>query len=130
MSVATVNEEQFKRFCLFVLEDSDFHAKYSTIQIRLANQDQFENDLNQRLMTKDREYWCERCKKLDLPASPVLTVSEAIQQDFFKEILHSSRDGKNIVTQGISHSFFSKNRPASAWQSHLVFTNFNLLIIR
>ncbi|MBA2656824.1 MAG: CoA transferase [Tatlockia sp.] len=114
MSVATVNEEQFKRFCLFVLEDCDFHTNYSTVQIRLEKQAQFEKDLNARLITRDREYWCGLCKKLDIPASPVLTVSQAIEQDFFKEIIHSTVDGKNIVTQGVSHSFFEKSNPNSA----------------
>ncbi len=114
ISVATVNEEQFKRFCLAVLKDSDFHAKYPTFRIRLENQDQFESELNQRLMKHDREYWYECCREQDIPASPVLTVSEAIKQGFFKEILSSSKDSKNIVTQGVTHSFFPKIKPASA----------------
>lgn len=114
LSVATVNEEQFKRFCLQVLKNSDFHSQYPTVQIRLQKQEQFEYELNELLKSQTREYWYALCQKFDIPASPVLTISEAIQQNFFQEILHESNDGKKVITQGISHSLFGKKKPAPA----------------
>lgn len=107
ISVATVNEDQFKRFCSLVIDDNAFYERYSTIRQRIANQDAFESDLNQRLVKQGRQYWCDRCKTANVPASPVLTVSEAIKQDFFKEILSHSNDGRPIVTQGTRHSLFA-----------------------
>ena len=99
-----MNEEQFKRFCLLVLEDADFYASYPTFELRRNNQDQFEKELNETLLHRDREQWCELCKKIGIPASPVFTVSEAIQQEFFKDILYKSTDGQDIITQGTSNS--------------------------
>jgi CoA:oxalate CoA-transferase len=129
LSVATVNEEQFKRFCLSVLEDGDFYSIYPTFELRLKNQDEFEKELNKRLLNNDREYWCQRCKEIGIPASPVLTISEAIQQEFFKDILHRSTDGQPIITQGTSHSMFIKRHPEPAPkfnQQHASLTNLYL----
>lgn len=114
ISVATVNEEQFRKFCLNVLNDQAFHNKYPTTQIRLEKQEQFECDLNAKLMSQTREYWCSQCEKYAIPASPVLTISEAIKQDFFKELLNYSTDGRAIITHGARNSFFNKARPISA----------------
>ncbi len=108
ISVATVNEEQFKKFCLNVLNNEEFHKKYPTVQIRLEKQDQFEHDLNQKLKAETKEYWHKLCQQFNLPASPVLTVSESIKQDFCKEVLNYSSNGKTIVTQGVRNSFFNK----------------------
>jgi CoA:oxalate CoA-transferase len=108
ISVATVNEDQFKKFCLNVLKDEAFHKKYPTIQIRLEKQQEFEQDLNQKLKTEPREYWNHLCRQQNLPASPVLTVSEAIEQDFFKEVLNQSTNGRPIITHGARNPFFKK----------------------
>lgn len=110
ISIATVNEDQFKRFCTQVLNDEAFHQHYPTIQIRLEKQEQFERDLNERLKFKTREYWHAQCKKYDIPASPVLTVSEAVQQDFAKKLFSSSTNGKKIITHGVEHSFFKTDK--------------------
>jgi CoA:oxalate CoA-transferase len=114
VSIATVNEQQFERFCINVLNDSDFHTKYPTVQVRLEQQAQFEQDLNEKLQTETKEFWCNLCLKYDIPASPVLTVSEAIKQDYCKEVVSNSSDGKFIVTHGTKNSFFPRSIPAPA----------------
>lgn len=106
MSIATVNEHQFKRFCMDVLKDETFYNKYSTFEIRLKNQDQFEEDLNNKLKNNSKEYWSQLCKEHRIPASPVLTIPEVMQKDFVKELMHSSTNGRPVVTCGISNSFF------------------------
>jgi len=108
ISIATVNEDQFKKFCLHVLKDEDFHKKYPTIQIRLEKQHEFEQDLNQKLKTETKEYWCHLCRQHNLPAAPVLTVSESIKQGFFKEALNYSTNGRTVITHGGRNSFFKK----------------------
>lgn len=114
LSVATVNEQQFKRFCLLVLEDHEFYSNYPSFETRYKHQEQFEKELNDRLLKNDREYWCKLCKEIGIPASPVLTISEAIQQEFFKEVLHRSSEGQSIITQGTTHSLFIKRQPEPA----------------
>lgn len=107
ISIATVNEVQFESFCLHVLENKEFHQKYPTVQIRIELQDDFERDLNQLLKTKDKEYWLAKCQEYKIPASPVLTVSEAVRQKFFKdELIAYSSDHQPIITTGISQSLF------------------------
>lgn len=115
ISIATVNDDQFKRFCINVLQDEEFHKKYLTIGIRLRDQNQFEDDLNEKLKNNPREYWYELCRKYDIPVSPVLTVSEAIQQRFAKGLIHSSTNGRPIITHGVENSFFKTPKmPAPA----------------
>lgn len=110
ISIATVNEDQFRRFCNLVLRDVEFHERYSTVQIRLQKQFQFEQDLNEKLKCETKEYWHNQCKKFEIPASPVLTVSEAVKQDFMKKLLVSSNDERKMVTHGVEHSFFSTQK--------------------
>lgn len=115
ISVATVNENQFKRFCMMVLQNESFHKKYPTIQIRLKDQDQFEADLNELLKSKPREYWVEQCKKYDIPAAAVLKVSEAIKQPFVQSLIGQSTNGRPIISHGVEHSFFvSQKKPVPA----------------
>ena len=112
ISIATVNENQFRRFCYEVLEDEGFHEKYSDFNIRLNHQDQFESDLNEILIKQDKSYWVERCCKSNVVASPVLKVTESVKQNFVKqELLDSSSDGKTIVTNGATNSLFPSKSP-------------------
>jgi CoA:oxalate CoA-transferase len=111
ISIATVNETQFENFCLHVLKNKDFHDKYPSVQTRIAFQDNFERELNDLLKVKDKEYWARECQIYKVPVSPVLTVSEAIQEPFFaKEIVGFSQDGKPIITTGITCSMFAPKR--------------------
>ena len=115
ISIATVNEGQFKRFCFEVLQDEHFHMKYSTFKERFDKQNEFEHDLNTKLKEKTKEYWCELCRKFTIPASPVLTVSESVKQDFIDNLLSTSADAKPIVTHGTEHSIFPNHtKPAPA----------------
>lgn len=106
ISIATVNETQFKSFCFNVLEDKAFHEKYPTVEKRIECQSDFERELNELLVTKDREYWLDKCKTHRVPAEPVLTVSEAAQQSFVKELISYSTDQKPIITTGVFQSLF------------------------
>jgi crotonobetainyl-CoA:carnitine CoA-transferase CaiB-like acyl-CoA transferase len=112
ISIATVNDNQFESFCLNILKDRNFHQKYSSVKKRIEDQDNFERELNALLKTKDKEYWLKECELHRIPASAVLTVSEAVQQDFFKELVTFSSDNslcRPIITAGVSNSmFFSK----------------------
>lgn len=115
ISIATVNEEQFKRFCMDVLKDEHFHKTYPVFQTRFEKQNEFEHDLNVKLKAKSKEYWCKLCKKFNVPASAVLTVSESVKQDFMGNLLSASTNQKPIVTHGAEHSLFPKNtKPAPA----------------
>lgn len=114
ISVATVNEAQFKKFCIHVLENPQFHARYSNVQERIQDQDAFERDLNNLLKNQDKEHWLEKCKKYDIPAAPVLTVSQALEQDFVKALITSSSDGTPLVTHGATHSLFQLPKPNPA----------------
>ncbi|AML49094.1 CoA-transferase [Coxiella burnetii] len=114
ISIATVNEDQFRKFCTNVLEQPEFHQRYPTIQIRIENQAAFDQDLNQILKNKNREYWLTKCKKYDVPAAPVLTVSQAAQQNFFKGLIKSTRDGMPVVTHGAANSLFPFKRSLPA----------------
>lgn len=114
VSIATVNEAQFQKFCSDVLQDMNFHQKYPTIKQRVTNQAEFERDLNRKLNVRDRVYWVEKCEVLGIPASPVLTVSEAVTQPFVKEeLLRSSVDGNPIVAAGLENSLFPSTKPPS-----------------
>ena len=110
ISIATVNEGQFQKFCTHVLENSDFHAAYPTIGKRIHNQDAFENGLNALLMNESTDYWLEKCKKHNIPAAPVLTVSQSLKQDFVKKLITSSDNGMPIVTHGATNSFFTNKK--------------------
>ena len=115
ISIATVNEDQFHKFCIHVLENPGFHARYPTILKRIQDQDAFERDLNTLLSTEKKEYWLERCKEQDIPAAPVLTVSQSLEQNFVKNLIATTRDGGPIVTHGAEHSFFKRlEKPRSA----------------
>ncbi len=117
ISIATVNETQFKTLCIEILKDEVFHQKYSTTQVRIKHQDQFERELNEKLKTRNREYWFAQCKQHGIPASPVLTVSEAVQQKYVRALISSSTDDTPVVTHGATHSLFAqstKPRPAPA----------------
>lgn len=111
ISIATVNEDQFKKFCEKVLENSDFHARYPTIQKRVENQNSFEPELNAILRAQSSECWIKKCENHGIPAAYVLTVSQALEQDFIKGLITSTEDGKPIITHGAEHSLF-KNKLA------------------
>ncbi|MCH9770490.1 MAG: CoA transferase [Gammaproteobacteria bacterium] len=114
LSIATVNESQFKKFCTDVLKDPDFHNQYPTISQRIENQENFERDLNKKLKTKDRKYWLTECKKHQIPAAPVLTVSQALEQGFIRNLISSTTDGKPIITDGAEHTLFPLAEPLPA----------------
>jgi len=116
ISIATVNEEQFKKLCDHVLKDSFFHQRYPTIEIRLKKKTQFEDELNQKLRQHPKEYWTKLCNQYGIPSSPVLNVTEAIQQHFIKQLIKSSSDGIPIVTHGTTNSLFGFIPPRTAPQ--------------
>lgn len=114
ISIATVNENQFKIFCLEVLKNKDFYEKYPLVEKRIERQDEFEKDLNRLLKEKNKEDWLLECQAHRVPAAPVLTVSEATQQRFFNESLRFSANEKPIITDAISHSLFSPPKLGNA----------------
>lgn len=107
ISIASVNEDQFKRFCTNVLKNPEFHSRYPNIKYRIENQEAFERDLNELLIKENREHWLEKCKKHDIPAAPVLTISQALEQDFVKKNLITYQDEKPVVTHGVTNSLFT-----------------------
>lgn len=114
ISIATVNENQFEKFCINILRDRGFYDRYPTIKKRVDDQDNFEQELNQILKRENREYWLSECKKYDIPAAPVLTVAQALEQNFVRGLIAYSQSGKPIVTPGVKHSLFSLGRPLPA----------------
>jgi crotonobetainyl-CoA:carnitine CoA-transferase CaiB-like acyl-CoA transferase len=115
ISIATVNEAQFSKFCSHVLGDPDFQKKFTTIRYRIDNQAQFESELNEKLKMKSRLYWSEKCAKHGIPSAPVLTVSESIENDFVKnELISTKKGGAVIVSAGITNSIFRQMEYSSA----------------
>lgn len=112
ISIATVNEKQFEDFCRYVLKDEDFHKQYPTIRKRIQEHAKFELDLNAKLKKEAKSYWIAKCQKYRVPASPVLTVSETIQQSYVKPLIEKSTDGRKVITTGARNSFFN-TRPLS-----------------
>ncbi len=108
ISIATVNENQFHKFCIHILKNPGFHARYPTILTRIRDQAAFERDLNALLITQKKAYWLEKCKKHAIPAAPVLKVSQALEQKFVRKLITTTRDGGPIVTHGAEHSFFKE----------------------
>ncbi|MCP4475992.1 MAG: CoA transferase [Gammaproteobacteria bacterium] len=108
ISIATVNEKQFKRFCLYVLNDQKFHEQYPTIEIRIKKQAEFENALNDRLKTKNAAYSHKHCIEYHIPSSPVLKVKQVIKKDYVRPLLKQTTDGKSIVSPGINVSIADK----------------------
>lgn len=118
ISIATVNEKQFEKFCQHVICDMEFHAKFPTVNVRLAKQNEFETNLNEILKTKTRTHWCQLCESQGIPAAPVLTVTESIQQPFVQPLIKKTTDEEPIVTAGVENSLFHStktHRPAPSF---------------
>lgn len=95
--IAIIDDSQFKRFCLGVLDNKEFLEKYSKLKMRMDKINEFEMALSNILKTKDARYWLDRCNKYKVPASFVNTVSQALQEPFFRNIISTTKSGIRIV---------------------------------
>ncbi len=104
--LAIVNEEQFKRLCLNVLECNEMLMYYPSNKVRLDNVAAFEQALIKILRTQDNNYWLTKCAQYKVPASQVNTVTEALQQPFAQYVITRTTDGTRILADSATSTLY------------------------
>lgn len=108
IAIAIIDETQYGRFCTHVLENKDLLVRFPTNKIRMENIQEFEQLLNNILQTQDSVFWFDKCQQHKVPASYVNSVTQALQQSFFKHIITTTKSGIKIIADPFSSSLFGK----------------------
>lgn len=106
--IAIIDDSQFKRFCLGVLDNKELLEKFSKLKTRMDKITDFEHQLGNILKTKDTRYWLDRCNKYKVPASFVNTVSQALEEPFFRNVISSTKSGIRIMGDPYASSLYPK----------------------
>lgn len=79
--VACLTEKFWRNFaaCLDMPELADDH-RFCIYANRLANRDQLEALIDQRMRGRDTAFWLERLDAFDVPHAPILDVGQALEQ--------------------------------------------------
>ncbi len=109
ISLAIVNEEQYKRLCLDVLKDQKLYYKYPTNESRMKNIEEFQSALENILKTDTTANWLDKCEYCKVPASKVNTVGEALQQSFATNFFTHTTNGTTVIANPYKSSLFTDN---------------------
>lgn len=109
ISLAIVNDEQYKRLCFDVLENENLYYKYPTNDSRMKSIDEFQSALENILKSHIASHWLEKCGRCKVPASRVNTVVEALQQPFAKNFFTHTINGTTVIANPYKSSLFTDN---------------------
>ena len=105
ISLAVIDEHQFKRLCVHVLQREDFIEHYSTNTIRLES-DEFEKKLAAILAEYPSHHWLTLCQKNNIPCTKVNSIKETLQEPFAQSFFTHTQQGTLIMANTYSSSFF------------------------
>lgn len=106
ISLAIINEHQFQRLCLDVLQNEDLYNCYSTNALRMKHIDKFQVELVEILMKNTADYWLEKANKFKVPAGKVNTVTESLKQPFARNFFTNTLDGTRIIATPFTSSLY------------------------
>lgn len=109
ISLAIVNEEQYKRLCFDVLENKNLYYQYPTNESRMKSVDKFQSELENILKNHAATYWLEKCVRCKVPAGKVNTVVEALKQSFAKNFFTHTINRTTVIANPYQSSLFMDN---------------------
>ena len=80
--VACLTERFWHNFAR-CLDRSDLieDPRFALYEQRLANRDELEPIIHERMLQNDTAYWLERLTEFDIPNAPILSIGEALEQE-------------------------------------------------
>lgn len=83
--IGCANQRTWENFCENVVEKPEWinDARYKTNTDRIENIEALETEIEDILETRESKYWLEKCERSGVPAGPINTFADAVQDPHF-----------------------------------------------
>lgn len=99
LSIATLNDAAFKKFCDNVIVRPDLAEKYPTNAERLQHSDFIHTEIEHVIATKSKSEWITKLSAENITFSEVNSVEIAVTKPFAKHVYTETNDGTKIMAR-------------------------------
>ncbi len=106
VSLAVIDENQFKKLCIKILKNESLIIKFPSNQARMNNIVELEAEINAVLNRLTTEELIDDCKRFGIVCSKVNKISELEKEPYYRSLFNKTTEGTIIISDTAVNSIF------------------------